>query len=982
MTMARASSSLCYPGSAGRLVPGRARELGALQTERQRSAQGELRVALILGNAGMGKTRLALELLHRADELAIGLVSRGCPLGSMPLFSPWAHALGLDADSADAAELCHACGSGLGDLPALLSRAEIAHDASACAEALRYHFVEWIPGLLAKASADRPIVLVLDDVHHGHDAVWEMLLRLAWEFPASQLLVLATARPAELARCRTAVEVLHALEQEAMVSRVQLSPISREDTRELAAAVLRRDRVPGELVDWLLDRAHGNPRLAVGLLEALVDNGADIRAPALDKVPEKLACWIRTETARLDPLALTLVELLAVAGDLIDPGDLARITGQALDDIASTLERLARCGMVVEQRHGQSLSYQVAHSLVREVFCTDMCGARRRVMHRRVAEALLESEQTEAAVSHFAHAAQAGDSEAIDALIKVTRQAEQRGRFSQAWTTVSRLRDLLPIGDKRWLGVFDALFQQSNWGIVDRTEHYAVEVAAVRRMRQLLVGISDLQRQIDIRLWLAGLFAYGAGDLDAGQRECQQALALCRRTGYESAARTAALELAKMRGWSGDLHGEELEAQQLLNDAERAGDQQGIAEALGALGHALGWQGRFDAAEDVLMRSLEVTTAATRLSWTSKRLVLLASLDACQGHLMSARARWAQAAASSPHDDPMIGRCGAFIELLAGDLTMVAAHSQQAQGRDPAGRSGLPIQLASWVAMAAAERGCLSEARQHLDAMTPSDGRPPRVLQRWYGWAKGVLARAEGRWADAATVLQRAVDDYSAMKLCALSGFVLVDLAEVMVVAGDLDAAARAAAAAEDNAHRTGAPIHQALHQLAAAWALFGRGRRDEAVTAALRAADAFSFRGYALLAARAQVAYAHASRSADREAASDALRQAIAAFDMCGANIRRDQARTQLHQLEARGRCTDAAVSGRDTLTRRERQVAELAAGGYTAPQIATRLHIGVRTVETHLARSYAKLGVTSKQQLVAHSAELGLAPHRGRNP
>ncbi|MGH3975015.1 MAG: response regulator transcription factor, partial [Pseudonocardiaceae bacterium] len=77
-------------------------------------------------------------------------------------------------------------------------------------------------------------------------------------------------------------------------------------------------------------------------------------------------------------------------------------------------------------------------------------------------------------------------------------------------------------------------------------------------------------------------------------------------------------------------------------------------------------------------------------------------------------------------------------------------------------------------------------------------------------------------------------------------------------------------------------------------------------------------------------------------------------------------------------GRCTAAAVCGPDALTRRERQVAELAAGGYTAPQIATRLHIGVRTVETHLARSYAKLGVASKQQLVVHGAELGLAPGR----
>ena len=122
----------------------------------------------------------------------------------------------------------------------------------------------------------------------------------------------------------------------------------------------------------------------------------------------------------------------------------------------------------------------------------------------------------------------------------------------------------------------------------------------------------------------------------------------------------------------------------LLTEAERAGDQRGIAEALGALGHTLGWQGRFNAAEEVLMRSVTLATAPAPFSWTSQSLALLATLDACRGHLVSARIRWAQAAASSPHHDPMIGRCGAFIELLAGDLAMAEAHARQADDPDPA----------------------------------------------------------------------------------------------------------------------------------------------------------------------------------------------------------------------------------------------------------------------------------------------------------
>ena len=106
-------------------------------------------------------------------------------------------------------------------------------------------------------------------------------------------------------------------------------------------------------------------------------------------------------------------------------------------------------------------------------------------------------------------------------------------------------------------------------------------------------------------------------------------------------------------------------------------------------------------------------------------------------------------------------------------------------------------------------------------------------------------------------------------------------------------------------------------------------------------------------------------------------MREAAVAFDECGAIMRRQQVHGQLRQLGATGHSTARSdCGGLGPLTRRERQVVELAAGGYTAAQIATQLHIGVRTVETHLARSYPKLGITGKHQLVHRAAELGLIP------
>jgi DNA-binding CsgD family transcriptional regulator len=970
--MASAVGSLRRIVGPPRLVSGRVRELAVLRSERQRSVLGEIRVALVLGEAGLGKTRLATELVFHDDTFATRLIAHSCLFKGMPPFGLWADALGLRAGGPDADLACRVCGSGVGGLPALVRRTHITHDAATCAEALRYHFVEWIPDLLATASINRPIVMLLDDAHRSDDAVWEMLLRLARDYPASRVFVLATARPAELAKNPRALEVLHALEEDARICRVALAPFSRHDIQELTTHTLRRDRPPSALVDWLTARAEGNPRFAVGLLEELAERDTDLQAPAFGRVPERLASWIRTELGQLDPPDRALLEVLAVLGDPVDPDDLARIAEAPIENVAVALERLACAGMVVEQQSQGSLGYSLAHALTREVLYTDLGGARRRVMHRRVAATLLESGRTEAATTHYVRAAQTGDSQAIVALIELARHAQQRGRGSLAWQTVLPLQDLIPAGDQRWCEVFDALFQRTNWGIVDRTEHYVADITAVHRMRQLLPGLGDPQRQAEVRLWLAGLFAYGAGDVDAGEQECRQALALCQQAGRDVAARSAAIELAKIRGWAGDLRGEEQAAGELLSEAERVGDQRGIAEALGALGHALGWQGHFHAAESVLVRSVEMATAAAHSSWMSQSLLLLASLDACRGHLVSARARWAQAASSSADDNPEIGQCGEFIELLAGDLIAADGHARQAERHGP--DECVPVRLAGRAAMAAAERGALIDARQYLQAMTRIKSGTLGLLEPLYWWAKAAVARAEGQLTTATAALHRAVEGYSAMNALALVQFALADLAEVTAIAGDWGAAASAAQRAEDNARR--APLHQTLYLQANAWALIGLGRREAATQAALRAVEGFSFRGYVLLAARARVTYAHAIQRCDRRAAQDALREAAVAFKACGAIVRHQQAQSLLRQLGPEEPYAAQARYDLRSLTTRERQVAGLAAGGYTASQIATRLHIGVRTVETHLARSYRKLGVSCKQQLVHRAAELGFTP------
>jgi DNA-binding CsgD family transcriptional regulator len=104
-------------------------------------------------------------------------------------------------------------------------------------------------------------------------------------------------------------------------------------------------------------------------------------------------------------------------------------------------------------------------------------------------------------------------------------------------------------------------------------------------------------------------------------------------------------------------------------------------------------------------------------------------------------------------------------------------------------------------------------------------------------------------------------------------------------------------------------------------------------------------------------------------------LERAAAIFEEGGGVWRRGRALEALRRLGSAGRRAAAAALGPSSLTRREREVARLAAQGMSAKQISQTLFVGERTVETHLGNVYAKLGVRSKLQLVRRAVELGLS-------
>ncbi len=202
---------------------------------------------------------------------------------------------------------------------------------------------------------------------------------------------------------------------------------------------------------------------------------------------------------------------------------------------------------------------------------------------------------------------------------------------------------------------------------------------------------------------------------------------------------------------------------------------------------------------------------------------------------------------------------------------------------------------------------------------------------------------------------------------------VLVDLAEVAAERARADVAGEAAESLGRVSGTLDRPFYRGLAALGTAWARTASGLADQAGEAASEAVELFSAVGAQAYLGRALDVLGRSLADTDRAGARQALRQAAETFEACGAVWRRDRALAALGHLGGAGRRMAGAVRGADSLTRREREVARLAAQGHSAKEIAGELAIGERTVETHLARVYAKLGLASKIDLVRRASELG---------
>ena len=955
---------------------GRREELGALEDELGRAVAGEFRLVLLLGEAGVGKSRLARELLARHREVT-GLVAQAYPLAASAAFGLWTEAVDPFLRTRSDGEVVELCGGLLDDLASLFHRVALVRGSVPERDPPLPRLLQGLAGLLGNVARRTPLVVLLDDVHFADASSWEALRYFARHLDDARLLVLATSRPAELAGHEVAAQVLFELGQDALLSRLEVAALARPGVRELTEEVIERP-APRALVDWVSERSQGNPLFAIGLLRALMEEAGDLSAPHLRRLPEGLTERVSSEVRRFDPAPRGMLELLAVVGRPVSLGDLTALTGSSLEEVGPLLAELVQAGIVVEEERGSELSYALYHPLVRDVVYQATSGASRRVLHRQAARSLLTAGHLAEAALHFARSAERGDSEAVEVLLDAMRQAERREAFREALDLQAELVELLPADDQRWLEVLEAMYARAEWLIDHRAETNApVAIRALRAIDGLLEGSSDHARRAIVKFRLANFLAWGTGELELADDVCRQAHDLFVRAGDRRQTLLAARELAWIKGLRGDLAGMGADARAVVEAADAVDDRFVAMQGLAAVSYSANFRGAFAEAEAAQRRAAMIAREDEKAYRLTVVLGGVALGLALQGRVAETAAVFDEAKAANPaYRESILVELEAAVRWIAGGFTAAG---------------GLAAEAVAWHPAAPARRRGIGPALGALSAIEADDVvAGERLLARAqavYGgqdWsfflpvtrhAEAVLAWHAGGAAECVAVLRSAAGRLLEMQARTWAAFALFDLAEVAAEAGDVAAATAAAEELSAVAEFVALPLYRGFAASGAAWAALAAGDGERAVQRARQAIELLSTTGCAAHLARAHYVLGRSLPADERPEAVAALERAAEIFEWSGSSRRRQRSLDAMRRLGSAGRRAAAAALGPDSLTRREREVARLAATGMSAKDIAGSLFVGERTVESHLASVYAKLGVDSKLQLVRRATELGLS-------
>jgi DNA-binding SARP family transcriptional activator len=701
---------------------GRAVEHGQLATTWQAVSQGQAQAVIIMGEAGMGKTRLATEFLQWAAVQGSDILQgQAFEAGGRLSYQPVVDALRerLERENAPDDLLSDVWLAELGRLlPELYDRYPDLPSPARDESLARTRLLEAVVRLgialtgqgvttLRKSARSKTVILFIDDIQWADDASLDLLhyaLR-RWAERKTPLLLLFTLRTESLTTTPSLKEWLAHLGHHLPLTRLELGPITAVETAQLVAEWKKSEgrkakgdmllpSRPSPLADWLYRETTGQPFFIAETLKALQDRGhLNDTEPGKSFIPASVRQLIMTRLQDLSPQATDLLTAAAVLGRRCRFERLCQIAALPENEGLAALDQLLNSRLLSETAD-LTRPYQFAHDKIRDVAYTEAGDARRRIYHRRAFQALEQDQVPAAELAHHALAA---------------HLPEPSFRYS------------LAAGDAA----------MSLFAVRDAIVHY-------EQARQLSIANRQLTINNSHYLYAQLSRAYElAGQYDEVQTICEEMLTLAQRENQPAMACAALNRLASIAIYSHHLQTAETYLQQALQIASQSQDKASLAQTHWGLSQLTHHQGNFHASKEqaelalALARQLEdAALTAGILNNLGHAQGMLADMAAAEVTMSEAASRFRELGNKALEADSLVGLTMAHLLQGQTQAGIDAARTAYSLGREIDNDFGQCMSR-PWLTFGLVDSGAYEEAlalaQQNLRAAQPQGG-PPLLL--------------------------------------------------------------------------------------------------------------------------------------------------------------------------------------------------------------------------------------------------------------
>ncbi len=930
----------------------REREVAQIKQALIDGVDGRGRLVVIEAEAGLGKTRLLSEAQALGVAAGMRVVSarateleRAFPFGIVrQLFEPVVANRSAPEVSALWTGAAASARSALG----------LTEEASSDRFAV-LHGLYW---LIVGVAEERPLLLIVDDAQWADAASLEYLMFLLPRLKELELVVIVASRPEEAHD-----GPLAALVTDTSAQRLALAPLSSEAAGDLVGAHLGA-QPEARFTSACHEATGGNPFLLGELMQALSEENIepvdDRAAQVLRLAPERIKRHVLRRLAPLSAQARAVARSVSVLGDDASPRLVAALGGLGEAAVPEAADELRAASILAPEG-----PLRFVHPLLRNVLYSDLSIGERDRAHALAAHLLTAgSARPEHVAAHLVAGSPRGERGVVDTLKLAAERALERGAPESAMTYARRALREPPPDDLRMAIVRLLVSSAFRAGRVAAlkpveeeildclTEQSTMPVSAAAEVVPWMVmsghaeeGTALLEQAIEV--------AVQEGDLDLAVSHEAHLVYLTQRSPADGEARLGRyqgrlppdtsrgrLASALRAWWSAMSDGSAADSAELawraLADGQIFEEHPELPHPIQA-GIVLVRSDRLDDAQHVATRA--VTVAERRGA-----VVGLASAWFLRGLVAQRRGRLAEAEADSR------------------------------QAVDAARLSGTLPSLPPFTALLAevlVERGDLEGAGAVLGEVLPEGPVPDGFWVAPLLRARGLLRLAQGRAREAADDLVDLSDRMDHWHMATGGGLPVASYAALAL--GSLGESGRAqefAAAGMLSARLWGAP--SAISTALITQGLIGHG--DERLGLLADAVRVLEGTPVRLHRARALGELGAALRRANqRSAAREPLREALDLARRCGATTLAHRAYSELQATGEKVR--RHSPIGVESLTPSERRVSEMAATGMTNRQIAEALFLTVKTIETHLAAAFDKLGIRTRRELASALTQASLS-------